>query len=529
MLPSELTAEQKYKRIRFGMLAREDLIIFAVLNTPMPDDALNPARSRFQWMPFHYEIARALERIARGEINRLEIELPPRHGKTELAVRNFIVWWVSKNPGKSAIVVTHTDTLAQEHGRDCRDYWRGMGFALAFGLNTTSALRNDSQAADRLQTKAGGVVTFSGRGGLGAGIGADLMVFDDFFKNSQEAESPSVRDEAWRTFIADCQSRLNNENCPVVMIGSRRHEDDVQGRLFDPTNPHFDANEAARWTRIRIPALSEGSDVDPLHREKDEALWPEKFGSAFYIAKRSHVSDVVRIDFQTQDQCSPRPQEGTWFKKDWIQYYRLQDKPETTPYIASDHAYRKGEKNDSNCLLAAGISAARDIYILPQTWWEKSETDVMVNQMFLMVKTLKPAAWWAAHDAISGSLKPFINARQLDEAVFFDLDDSFREIKDLVQRSASIRGYMAMKKVYWPIGWSRLDDAVNQMLSFPGKSDDLIAALAILGMGLAKMIKPQTEIKPADYLAKPMTMAWVKQSSDLEKARNKQNKAVAGW
>ena len=93
-----------------------------------------------------------------------------------------------KFPLKSGIVVTHTDTLAKEHGRDCRDYWLGMGFALTFGLNSQGSLRTDSQASDRLQTeKASGVVTFSGRGGLGAGVGADWMTFDDFFKNSQEA------------------------------------------------------------------------------------------------------------------------------------------------------------------------------------------------------------------------------------------------------------------------------------------------------------------------------------------------------
>ena len=531
MLPSELTPEQKDRRMRFGLLARSDLIIFSVLNTPQPQDAFDPRLSRFQWQPHHYAIARALEDVAAGKINRLEIELPPRHGKSELSVRQFCVWWMAKYPTKSIIVVTHTDTLAKEHGRDCRDYWLGMGFALTFGLNSPSALRQDSQASDRLQTKAGGVVTFSGRGGLGAGIGADLMVFDDFFKNSQEAESASVRDEAWRTFIADCQSRLNNESCPIVMIGSRRHEDDVQGRLFDPTNPHYDTQEAARWTRIRIPALSEGEEVDPLKRPKDEALWPDKFSKEFYIAKRNHKSDIVRIDFQTQDQCSPRPQEGTWFKKSWLKTYSLAEKPQHLQiYVASDHAYRKGEKNDSTCMLVAGVDPTGAIYILPRTFWGKCETDVLVQEMFKIVKqTPAPSIWWAARDAISGSLKPFIERQMLDKSVFFPLDDSIRESKDIVSRSASIRGMMAMGLVKWPSDWPQWAEAESQLLSFPGKSDDLVAALAILGMGLAQMVKPEQEMRPKDYLAKPMTMAWVKQSNNIEKEREKVTKAVVGW
>jgi hypothetical protein len=313
------------------------------------------------------------------------------------------------------------------------------------------------------------------------------------------------------------------------MIGSRRHEDDVQGRLFDPTSPHYDSTEAARWVRIRIPALSEG-DGDPIGRQKDEALWPSKFSREFYIAKRTHKSDIVRIDFQTQDQCNPRPQEGTWFKKSWLKTYSLTEKPQHLQiYVASDHAYRKGEKNDSTCMLVAGVDPTGAIYILPRTYWGKCETDVLVQEMFKIVKDVKPSIWWAARDAISGSLKPFIERQMLDKSVFFPLDDTIRESKDLVSRSASIRGMMAMGLVKWPSDWPQWAEAEQHLLSFPGKNDDLVAALAILGMGLSQMVKPELEMKAKDYLAKPMTMAWVKQGHDLEKARQKVTKEVQGW
>ena len=504
---TDLDTELLKEREMFGELAKQDLVIFAVLNTPRPDDALNPRKSRFEWMPHHYKIAEELQNLADGKINRLEIELPPRHSKSEMSVRQFVVWWMAKNPTKACIVVTHTDTLAKEHGRDCRDYWNGMGFKLVFGENSPAALRVDSQASDRLQTKAGGVVTFSGRGGLGAGIGADLMIFDDFFKNSQEAESASVRDEAWRTFIADCQSRLNNQDCPIVMIGSRRHEDDVQGRLFDPTSPHYDATEAARWVRIRIPALSDG-EGDPLGRKKDEALWPNKFGKDFYIAKRTHKSDIVRIDFQTQDQCNPSPQEGTWFKKSWLKTYTRAELPQHLRiYVASDHAYRQAEKNDKSCLLVVGESPTGDIYILPDTFWQRVETDALADAIFSIVQRRKPAQWWAARDAISGSILPLLRRRMMDEKVFFWIDDSIAEKKDLVARSSSIRGLMAMGMVHWPAEWPQWPEAEKQLLSFPGKHDDLIAAMSMLGMGLDKMVRPEGN-QPSN-LPKRGTMAYL--------------------
>ncbi|MDE2098698.1 MAG: hypothetical protein KGL39_15700 [Patescibacteria group bacterium] len=517
MLPMEISPEAKERRLRFGRMARRDLLLFAVLNTPHPADALNPTLSRFEWVAHHYLIAAALERIARGEINRLEIELPPRHGKSELAVRNFVPFMGGNFPLQSGIVVTHTDTLAKEHGRDCRDYWLGMGFKLVFGQNSPGSLRTDSQASDRLQTEAGGVVTFSGRGGLGAGVGADWMIFDDFFKNSQEAESSSVREEAWRTFIADCQSRLNNEECPVIMIGSRRHEDDVQGRLFDPTNPHYDAQEAARWVRIRIPALSEGKELDPLQRERDEPLWPSKFGRAFYVSKREHKSDIVRIDFQTQDQCAPRPQEGTWFKKAWFKTYKNADLPKHLRiYVASDHAYRAQEKNDESCLLVVGIDPAGEIWVLPNTIWDRFDTAELADHIFKLFDhpERRPAQWWAARDAISGSIMPLLKRRMQDTHKYFWIDDSIAEKRDLVARSSSIRGLMAMGLVHWPLDWPLWPKAENQLLSFPGKKDDLVAALAMLGMGLDRMVKPAGD-KP-DNSPKRGTFAWHSQGQDKE-------------
>ena len=490
MLITELKDAEIENRLVFGRLAKLDLLAFAQLNTPQPQDAMNPNLSRFQWERHHRVIADALARIESGEIDRLEIELPPRHGKSELSVRQFVSWYVGRNPTKSVIVVTHTDTLAKEHGRDVRDYWQGPGFALTFGDNPKAALRDNSMASDRLQTVAGGVVTFTGRGGLGAGVGADLMIFDDFFKNSQEAESVTVRDEAWRTYISDCQSRLNNERCPVIIIGSRRHEDDVQGRLFDPTNIHYDATEAARWTRIRIPALSEG-EGDPLGREPDEAIWPAKFGKDFYIAKRNHASEIVRIDFQTQDQCNPTAAEGNYFKKTWVSKYRADELPANLRfYAASDHAYRKGQRNDRNCLLIVGVDASGVIWVLPATWWERSDTSVMVEKMIDLMEQFQTFTWWAARDAISGSLKPFIAKRMAERRVYRELNDDIREDKDLERRAQSIRNRMAMGMVRFPLYAPWWGEAEKELLAFPnGKHDDLVAALAMLGMGLDRLIK----------------------------------------
>lgn len=483
-----ISTELLQERYLFGQLAKKSLITFARLTSPAPDDYLNPRKSAFDIKPHHVFVASELEKVKRGEQNRLEIELPARHGKSELTVRKFVPWFVGHFPRKNVIVVTHTDQLAQEHGRDCRDVMRSAGYRLTFG-SSRAWLREDSQAKDRLQTNAGGVIIFSGRGGLGAGVGGDLMVFDDFFKNSEEAMSATVRDSAHHTYISDCQSRLNNDTAPVVMIGTRRNEDDVQGRIFDPTNLHYDAKEAARWKRIRLPGLAE--ENDPMGRKPGEALWPEKFGAAYFLSRKNHASEIVRLDHETQDQCNPSPSEGVWFKEPWLKTYRLVHLPKYLRfYVASDHAYQTKQRNDKSCLLLVGIDPTGDVYVLPQTFWGKVETDELVNRMIEIMRDHRPQVWWAAKDAISGSIGPFLRTRMREEGIYTVIDEISEDV-DLVRRSSSIRGRMAMGKVYWPSEWAQWQEARRQLLTFPAAHDDLVAALGILGMGMDRQLAAQ--------------------------------------
>ena len=127
-----------------------------------------------------------------------------------------------------------------------------------------------------------------------------------------------------------------------------------------------------------------------------------------------------------------------------------------------------------------------EIWILPDTIWKRCDTAELSDAIFRLFasETRRPAQWWAARDAISGSIMPLLKRRMLDTHTFFYIDDSISEKKDLVARSVSIRGLMAMGMVHWPADWPQWSEAENQLLSFPGKKDDLIAALAMLGMGL---------------------------------------------
>lgn len=562
-----LSTEVLKERRLFGLLARERLLQFARLTMPVANEPFNCRVSRYLPAAHHAFTAGELEllvasmgldipqsrdgegsaaagaRTARMGL-RTMLQMPYRHGKSELAVRRFVPWLLGKFPEKSGIVVTHTDSLANEHGRDVRDVMQGSGYKLVFGHDRRTRLRENSQAMDRLQVEGGGAVQFSGRGGLGAGFGADWMIFDDFFKNSEEAESPTVRKQAWRTFVTDCESRLNDESAWILLIGTRRHADDPPGRILDPRNENYDEREAKRWRVIRLPALSEGADVDPLGRAKDVPLWPARFGFQFWDAKRTNMSELVREDFETQGQCNPKARQGSFFMREWWngdpkkpgsdkdEYGRpLSYAPKDLPrnlkvYCASDHAITEDQRNDATVLGPFGVDERKHIWILPEVVAFRYESPAIVDAMIAVMRKHRPLRWWAEREHISKSLLPFVRLRQMDEGVFGHIEESSAARHPEV-RAWSIRGMFAARRVHVPVFapfWSEME---SQLLEFPnGQHDDYVSMLSHAGMGVDQLVAaegPGGESKPD-----PGTLAWVKQSGQRRADRERKEKGT-GW
>jgi len=502
-----ITPQLLQARLAYGKLAQRDLIAFAQLTSPLPSEPLDVSKSRYKVARHHQYIGGKLMQFARreGQKKNLMISIPYRHGKSELSVRKLVPWLAGNWPHRSGIVITHTDKLASDLGRDCRDVFDSGGYRTAFP-SPLAQLRTDSRAMDRLQTVAGGVWMFTGRDGMGGGFGADWILIDDFFKNAEEARSAATRDNAWHCYVSDCSSRLNEETGGICMIGTRKHEDDPQGRILDKDNLHFDPKEREKWEVIRLPALAEAGDV--LCRAIDEPLWPERFSKEFWLAQRENQSELVREDFQVQAQCNPTPTEGKFFKKEWLKTYTADELPKALRiYVASDHAVRGAQQNDRHCLLVVGIDASGTIWVLPETEWDRSDTLVMTDKMIDLMARKRPAIWFAAKDQIAGSIGPFLRQRMQEKRVFQYIKET-AETKDLQEhRVISIRNSMASGMVRFPKHWPKWGEAEQELLHFPsGKHDDFVAALALLGMGLDTLTP--AERKMISDLPKPGTMAW---------------------
>ena len=523
MSPDLVRYELVLKRLIAIIDAETSMLAFTRLMMPVPGQEEDPDFSRYLPQRFHKVICAALEELEKGEkFRRLIINLPPRHGKTELASKKFLAWYVGKNPSKSTIFGTYNDKFSQDIGRAVRDIMLSPEYAQVF---PETVLKADSKAADRLETTAGGIMAFVGRGGTTTGRGGDILVIDDPIKDRMEADSPTIRDTLWTWFTQVIASRLMDESGRILLIQTRWHQDDLIGRLTDPHNSYYDPMEAHEWRIIDLPALA-AADNDPLKRDIGEALWPERFG-------KEYLESIQRRDvrgFSALYQGRPSPAGGTFFSVDWLHTYRPNDLPASLRhYAASDHAVALKQGSDKTCLLVIGVDEQDTIWVLPDLVWRHMTAEQTTESMLRMMKLHRPLFWWAERSHISKSIGPFLRKRMLETHTFCSLVE-MQPIADKQTRAQSIQGRLSMGRVRFPERAPWWPAARDQMLKFPYDAhDDFVDALAYIGLGLTLQVPMGKRQDPEANKPLENTFAWLKMQREQAEKSVKLGFGAGGW
>lgn len=516
--------ESRRTRLARRLLAlhegRDDVLRYTQLTMPDISDPDDVTRSRYMVGRHHRAIADVLHDLASGRTQRAIINCGPRHGKSELASKRFIAWFAGKFPERSIIFGTYNDTFAGDNGRAVRDILMSPAHRQIFpGFE----LKDHSMSAQRLETTRGGIITFVGRGTSTTGRGGHAIVIDDPIKDRVEADSKIIREQLWTWFTQVIATRLMTQDSFILLIQTRWHEDDLVGRLTDPTNPFYDPEIAKEWTVIDLPALA--LENDPLGRQPGEALWPEKFPVAFLLRQQ-------RLDprgFQALYQGRPSPERGAFFHRDHLKTYRQDELPKNLRiYAASDHAVSITQGRDKNCLMIVGVDEKDNIWVLPDTWWRQGTSDQVVEQMLKLLRQHKPIYWWAERGQISKSIGPFLRKRMMEDRVFGNIIE-VQPTADKQTRAQSIAGRMAMGCVYFPSFAPWWPEAHDQLLKFPhGAHDDFVDALAYIGLGLALQV-PAGLIARARSAPREGTLGWIKDQTKQAERAERIARNVAGF
>lgn len=309
---------------------------------------------------WHQEkICQALERVVIGDVKRLIINIPPRSGKTEIAIVNFASWCMGNFPDSEFIHSSYSKRLATNNAYNIRETIRHEAFSEIF---PEVSIRQDSGAKDEFRTEHGGIFYATGAEGSITGRGAGKMrsyfggaiLIDDPHKPG-EAQSDVMRQNVIDWFTTTMESRKNTPDTPIILIMQRLHEDDLSGFLLGGGN-------GEEWEHVVIPALD----------DNDESFWEEQFPVKDLKRKESSNPYV----FAGQYLQRPAPKGGGLFKDTWWQWYDASFVQPEWEYrtIYADTALKTGQQNDYSVFQCWGFKDGH-AYLLDQLRgkWEAPE------------------------------------------------------------------------------------------------------------------------------------------------------------
>jgi predicted phage terminase large subunit-like protein len=284
---------------------------------------------------YHHKIyAEKLDRVARGELKRLIVNMPPRHTKSEFASHLFPAFFMGRHPKAKLIQTTHTGELSIRFGRKTKNLLESDEYARVFpGVH----LAADSKAAGRWESNHGGEYFAAGVGGAITGRGADLLIIDDPH-SEQDALSPTVLDGHYEWYTSGPRQRLQPGGA-IVLVMTRWSTKDLTGRLLAAQAADENTDQ---WEIVEFPAVL-----------KDKPMW----GNFWDMEGLDKVKASIPLaKWQAQWMQAPTSEEGAIIKREWWRKWEEEDIPKLQYVIQSyDTAYSKKETADYSAITTWGV------------------------------------------------------------------------------------------------------------------------------------------------------------------------------
>ena len=294
----------------------------------------------------HKILATMLMGIERGDKDRICVNIPPRHGKSQLVSIYFPAWFLGRNPDKKVMMVSHTTDLAVDFGRKVRNLISSDEYRAIF---PTVSLAQDSKSAGRWNTNSGGEYYACGIGSALAGRGADLLLVDDPHSEQDVINGNfEVFEKAYEWFTFGARTRLMPGG-RVAIIQTRWHMDDLTGRV---TRDMVNNDLSDQYEVVEFPAILELESKNSgkiVHKP----LWPEFFDMK--ALERTKASMPV-FQWNAQYQQQPTAEEAAVVKREWWQEWTSENPPVCEYIIMSlDAAAEKHNRADFTALTTWGV------------------------------------------------------------------------------------------------------------------------------------------------------------------------------
>lgn len=389
-----------------------------------------------------------LRRIANGEVQRLVVHTPPRHGKTE-SLLHFIPWYLQKHPTKTVSYSSYSADITRSKSR----------IAIQLAKDAGLQLESENITEWRLKTRGGCLAKGIGEGLTGQGV--DVALVDDPVKDRLQAESKTYRERTKDWFRDVLMTRIEPGGSVVVNM-TRWHPDDLAGFCISELGFEY----------LCLPALNDDG----------KALWPERWGTTDLAARRK---DVGEYTWASLYQGQPRPRGGSVFgdvntfsdlPTDGLRYA-----------VGIDLAYSK--KTSSDYSVAVVMARREDRYFITEVVRKQLRAPEFLEHL-KAIKNRQPRArfHWIASGTESGV------------ADFFNLGGKDAKLNVEV---TSARGDKFTRAVDYAAAWNRgeillpefsatedINELAKEHASFTGVDDDnddtvdaAVAAFEVLRVG----------------------------------------------
>lgn len=419
----------------------------------------------------HGIMAKAFERVARGELKRLIINMPPRHTKSEFASYLLPSWFLGKYPTKKVIQTSHTAELATDFGRKVRNLVDSELYKTVF---PAISLQSDSKAAGRWNTSHGGTYFAIGVGGAVTGKGADLLIIDDPH-SEQEATlaeiNPEIYDKTYEWYTSGPRQRLQPGGA-IVIVMTRWSKRDLTGQVLKAAAQRG----GDEWEVIEFPAILPSGNP----------LWPGFWSLEELSALKEELPNAK---WMAQYQQNPTSETSAIVKREWWQVWEDESPPYCEFVLQSwDTAFEKTNRADYSACTTWGVFSKVDDTGLPQT------NIILLNAFRKRMEfpELKKMALEQRDEWTPDSI--IIEKKASGAPLIYELRSmgipvqEFTPVRgnDKISRLNAVSDIFASGKVWVPnTQWA--EEVIDEVASFPaGEHDDYVDSVSLAMMRFRK-------------------------------------------
>ena len=424
---------------------------------------------------WHFEaVTEKLSQVAKGDVRRLIITLPPRMLKSLCASVAMPAWFLGRYPSERVIVVSYSDVLARTHANDFRLLVKNPIYRATF---PAMRLQRDTDR-EIITTKRGKRIATSLEGTL-TGLGGNLIIIDDPLKLG-DAMSESVRTRVIEWYRSTLLSRADDKtSARIVLVMQRVHQDDLAGYL----------QEQGGFEVLNLPAIAQRDETYELgdgrlyKRRKGELLHPEHEPAHVLLELKREMGPIA---FSAQYQQSPIPPGGAIIKRKWLTPYdEVHYQPGDRIIMSWDIALSETESGDySACVV---LLRRGEVFYVLEVARGRFPFDTLMQKVMEVKRRYTSGSTLLIEDSpISRGLIQNLRGKSINVTDY--KPDTDKRARVIAQSDLFAGG-----SVRFPRHAAWLEELCAELLAFPGRHDDQVDALT-QGLAWARQRRGQFSV-----------------------------------